>query len=294
MNHPLVSIITVNYKQPKVTCELLRSINQLSYPNLEVIVVDNEQSKDNSTEFKKYHPETKVINCVENLGFAGGNNCGIKASNGEFLFFVNNDTVLCEHNIQTLILALGDKKIGAMSPIIRHFDMPEKIQFAGFTKLNPYTGRNRTIRKASKNYGGESTPYIHGAAVMVRREVIDKCGLMPEDYFLYYEEFAWSENIKSKGYQLRVNYDTAVLHKESISTKKNSPLKIYYQTRNRIAFMNRYSTPFQRLIFKMFFLTISLPFNIFRFKIRKEKKHLAAFYKALHNGFFKKKMGMNF
>ncbi len=85
-----VSIITVNFNQPKVTEELLRSIPN-TYKNLEIIVVDN-GSKIGSIEWQANYPHVKFIRSEQNLGFAGGNNLGIKAASGDYLFLVNNDT----------------------------------------------------------------------------------------------------------------------------------------------------------------------------------------------------------
>ena len=257
MKLPLVSIITVNYKEPVVTCELLDSIKKLSYPNLEVIIVDNAQTYDDTPLYKAHYDKVKVINSPENLGFAGGNNLGIQAAKGDFLFFVNNDTELNDSNIQTLVMAHGDPSIGAISPILRYYENPDLIQFTGFTTISPLTGRNKTIKRKRRTGGVVSTPYMHGAAVMVKREVVEKCGMMPEDYFLYYEEFAWSENIKRKGYKLKVSMDTEVLHKESVTTGKNSPLKVYYQTRNRLVFLSRYNRSIYKLPFKLFFCSLA-------------------------------------
>lgn len=294
MKHPLVSIITVNYKQPKVTCELLDSIQRLSYPNLEVIVVDNEQSSNDLDLYKAHFNNVKVLRSEKNLGFAGGNNLALKEAKGEFVYLVNNDTELDDANIQNLVMALGEKKIGAISPVLRYYDNPDLVQFAGFTKINSFTGRNHTIQKLSSDSGLINTAYIHGAAVMLRREVIEKVGLMPEEYFLYYEEFAWSENIKNAGYVLKVSMDTSVLHKESITTGKNSPLKTYYQTRNRLAFMTKHSKVHELVAFKFFFSLISIPIGTISYYLKRERSNMKAFYKAINDGLIHKVSGQRF
>ena len=86
MKNPLVSVITVNYKQAAITCALLDSIDKNAYKNLEVIVVDNGSEKDCTADFLKHYPSVKVLVSAENLGFAGGNNLGIKAAKGEYIF----------------------------------------------------------------------------------------------------------------------------------------------------------------------------------------------------------------
>jgi hypothetical protein len=274
MSAPLVSIVTVNYKQPAVTGELLKSLARLSYSALEVILVDNEQHFSDEGFYGQLFPGIKVINSPKNLGFAGANNLGIKAASGEFVFFLNNDTELENGVIEKLLKAFDSPKVGAVSPVLRYSENPEKIQFAGYTSIHPLTGRNSPLKSLSAPTLAE-TPYFHGAAVMIPRTVLDVVGEMPEEYFLYYEELDWSQRIREAGYQLKVLKSTQVLHKESISTGKNSPLKVYYQTRNRVHFMRRNFT--NAWVFLLFFCLISLPKNTLSFFFKKQKSHLKAF-----------------
>lgn len=286
---PKVSIVTVNYKQPTVTCELLDSIAELSYPNLEVVVVDNAQAYDDSQLFKIHYPEVKVLNVKANTGFAKGNNIGIKAATGEFILLLNNDTEVADGLIENLLEVLQDKSVGAVSPILKYYDTGD-IQYAGFTEINALTGRNELIREAgtAASYG---TPYFHGAAVMIPRSVIEVCGYMPEDYFLYYEELDWSNIIRSKGYQLKVCTKASVLHKESVSTGKNSPLKVYYQNRNRIHFMRKVNQK-QWIVFLCYFLIISTPKHLITHLIHGDFKHLSAFIKAFSHGLIFQRKGL--
>ncbi len=285
----LVSIITVNYKQAQVTCELLESIGKLAYNALEVIVVDNGQSGDDTSLYQSVLPNVRVINSSENIGFAGGNNLGIQAATGEFLFLVNNDTELDNGLIESLLTHFEDDHVGAVSPILKYYDHPDQIQFAGFTEINPITGANELVRKAKSSYP-YFTPYFHGAAVMLRRSVVDQCGLMPEEFFLYYEELEWSRIIRSHGFELLVDPTVHVLHKESISTGKNSPLKLYYQTRNRLHFMRR--NGFKNwTLFMLFFMFLSTPKQLVRSLLSREWAHLSAFSKAWTDGLLHKRFG---
>lgn len=288
-NSPRVTIITVNYKQPRVTCELLCSISKLTYPNLETIVVDNAQTDDDSNHFKNCLNKVQVINIKDNIGFAGGNNIGIKKSTGDFILLLNNDTEIKNGVIEGLIdVYKNNENIGAVSPILKYHDTPEKIQFAGFTKVNSLTGRNELIQaKPPKSL--IQTPYFHGAAVMIPKQIIEECGLMPEEYFLYYEELEWSRCIVQKGYEIKVATDLEVYHKESITTGKNSPLKVYYQNRNRIHFMKK--GPSSIMPFVLFFFLFSIPKNVISHLLNREIKHLIAFTKAVNDGFISPKYG---
>ena len=128
------------------------------------------------------------------------------------------------------------------------------IQYAGYTPLSHITLRNQPIGCGESDHGqydtAHPTPYAHGAAMMVKREVIEKAGLMPECYFLYYEELDWSMMIRRAGYDIWYEPAVSVYHKESQTTGQSSPLKSYYMTRNRLLFAKRnVSSPLRLLTY---------------------------------------------
>ena len=219
--------------------------------SIEVIVVDNASTQDETAQIEQRYPQVKVIRSKENLGFAGGNNLGIQAAKGKYLFFINNDTILrCKMEdvrgkmFQPLIERLeSSPKIGMVSPKIKFSWGDNLIQYAGYTPLSSITMRNRAIGCGEADNGQydtpHTTPYAHGAAMMVKREVIEKAGLMPECYFLYYEELDWSMMIRRAGYDIWYEPASTIFHKESQTTGQNSPLRTYYITRNRLLFVKR-------------------------------------------------------
>ena len=244
-----ISIITINYNGIKDTCELIDTL-PLEDESIEVIVVDNASKEDEVTIISQRYPQVKVIRSKENLGFAGGNNLGIKSAHGKYLFFINNDVVLHTSDIrhQTSFRPLIDrlessKKVGMVCPKIRFSWGDNPIQFAGYTPLSKITMRNHAIGCGESDHGqydtAHLTPYAHGAAMMVRREAIEKVGLMPECYFLYYEELDWSMMIRRAGYDIWYEPAMTVYHKESQTTGQQSPLRTYYITRNRLLFVKR-------------------------------------------------------
>ena len=237
-----LSIITINYNGLKDTCELIDSIP--FNDNMEVIVVDNASQQDEATVIQQNYPLVKVIRSKKNLGFAGGNNLGIKEAKGDYIFLVNNDTILTDFNFNTLIERLeSTPSIGVVCPKIRFNWNRKSIQFAGYTPLSKITVRNQAIGFGEEDNGQydtpHSTPYAHGAAMMIKRGVIDKVGLMPECYFLYYEELDWSMMITQAGYGIWYEPACTIYHKESQSTGQNSPLRTYYITRNRLLLVKR-------------------------------------------------------
>lgn len=239
-----LSIITINYNGLEDTCELIDSIPFDDEYSLEVIVVDNASRNDEAAVVAQRYPQVRVIRSEKNLGFAGGNNLGIRAARGKYIFLVNNDTVFRQFNVKRLIDRLeSSDRIGVVCPKIRFSWGDNPIQYTGYTPLSRITLRNRSIGFGEEDRGqydtAHSTPYAHGAAMMLKREVIDKAGLMPECYFLYYEELDWSLMITRAGYEIWYEPDCTIYHKESQSTGQSSPLKTYYITRNRLLFVSR-------------------------------------------------------
>lgn len=283
---PLVTIITINYNQLLLTCQLLDSLRKVTYPSLETIVIDNNSNEDPTAVISKNYPEVKLIVGKENLGFAGGNNLGINSSHGEYLLFLNNDTEVDPGFLQPLVnLFETNPNAGAASSMILYYDSADTIQYAGSTRIDPFTGRSKRIGYLEKDNGQyntvKETDLAHGAAMMVPRRVIDEVGMMPEFFFLYYEEVDWCESIKKGGYKIYVVPDSKVYHKESMSIGKGSTLKTYYMTRNRVLYMRRNTAGLKKFTWILFFLFFSLPKNALMFTLKRDAQHAKAFWKGL-------------
>ncbi len=283
-----VAVITVNFNQSLVTEALLDSIALTNtYLPLQIIVVDNGSTNNPVPAWQKKYPHITFIRSEENLGFAGGNNLGIKQAGADYLFFVNNDTEFTPGLVQQLASTLdAHPECGMVSPKIRYFSEPDTLQYAGFTPMNYYTCRNRCIGQFEKDNGqydnltGE-TGYIHGAAMMLRREAVIKGGFMPEGYFLYYEEMDWCEQVKRACFTIRVNMQALIYHKESISVGTKSALKEFFMNRNRILFIRRNCGFGTTLIFMAYFLCIVAPRNILNYIKAKDYHFIPVLLKAI-------------
>ena len=241
-NECKLSIITINYNGLKDTCELIDSIPFKK--DLEVIVVDNASKEDEASIISMRSPQVKVIRSDKNLGFAGGNNLGIKEAKGDYILLINNDTYFKNFDIDSLIKRLeSSDKIGIVCPKLRFAWGSNPIQFAGYTPLSNITLRNKAIGFGEEDHGQYETahpsPYAHGAAMLIKHEAIEKVGLMPECFFLYYEEIDWSMMFTRTGYEIWYDPSCTVYHKESQTTGQNSPLRTYYITRNRLLLVKR-------------------------------------------------------
>jgi len=205
MKNPKVFIIILHFGNPKNTEECLKSLENLEYDNFDVMAIDN----------------TK-----DNRGFAGGNNAGIKQAlekGADYILLLNNDTVIEPGFLKTLIEAgEGDKKVGILGPVIYEYKT-DKIHFNG--------GKVNWLYTESRHIAGV-TDYITGACMLVKREVIEKIGLMDEDYFLYCEDVDWCLKARRAGYKCIVVPEAKIWHKVSSSAKAESFSYIYYHTRN--------------------------------------------------------------
>ena len=283
-----VSVITVNFNQGLVTEALLASILATNtYSPLEIIVVDNGSANNPVPAWQVKYPGIKFIRSEVNLGFAGGNNLGIKQAGGDYLFFVNNDTEFTEGLVATLAATLGQhQEVGMVSPKIKYFSEPYMLQYAGFTPMNYYTARNKCIGQFETDKGqydnltGE-TGYIHGAAMMLRREAVIKAGYMPENYFLYYEEMDWCEQVKRAKYTIWVNMQALIYHKESVSVGTKSALKEYFMNRNRLLFIRRNCSFATICFFWIYFLAVVMPRNILTYLKNKEYKFIPVLLRAI-------------
>lgn len=285
--HPLVSVITINYNQAELTFAFLESMQKISYPNYEIVVVDNNSPDRMIDETPNRFPEVKYIRSAENLGFAGGNNLGIAHSRGDYFLFINNDTEVDPGFMEPLVERLSSsEKIGMVSPKILFHYAPDTIQYAGYTPFNFITIRNNLVgyrQKDSTDFQEAGrTNLAHGAAMMVRKEAMEKAGLMADIYFLYYEELDWGVRIVRKGFDVWYEPASRVYHKESMSTGKDSPLKVYYMTRNRLLFTRRNVKGFRNLISILYQIGIAIPKNASIYLLARKWKHLS----AVLRGFF--------
>lgn len=292
-----LSIITINYNGLDDTCALIETIP--FNDKMEVIVVDNASTHDEVSEIKKRFPFVTIIKSEKNLGFAGGNNLGIKVSKGKYIFLINNDTIFKEFNIQALINRIeSSNKIGIVCPKIRFAWGNNPIQFTGYTPLSKITVRNQAIGFGEEDKGqydtAHPTPYAHGAAMLIKREAIEKVGLMPECFFLYYEELDWSMMFTRAGYQIWYEPTCTIYHKESQSTGQNSPLRTYYITRNRLLLVKRNYKGLNKYLAYGYLMGLVLPRDILKVCLKGQFELLKAALKGVRDFYYTQSSICNF
>lgn len=244
---------------------MLRSLYEHLKTPFQCIVVDNGSAINEAVSIQQQFPEVLVLRSEENLGFAGGNNLGMRHATGDYFLLLNNDTVIEEDILPALLSRFAQsERIGAVGPKIRYEGGLRPIQFAGYTSMSRISLQNHLIGCDEPDNGqynvARRTPSILGAALMVSRKATEKAGLLPEMYFLYYEELDWCERIKEAGYELWYEPSATVFHKGSVSVGgKASPIRTYYQTRNRLYFAQRNISVPSRWLSYLFQIVFALP-----------------------------------
>jgi GT2 family glycosyltransferase len=285
-DQPLISIVTLTWNQTEVTCQFLESTRHLTWKNYEILVCDMGSEVDPTERINAAnYPNTKVLRSEKNLGFTGGNNWGMRQAKGDYVFIVNNDTEVTPELLDVLIQPFfEDPTIGVTCPKIRFYQQPDMIQYAGFNPINVFTGRTTAVGSKEIDKGQcDVSGYTHGAhgcAMLVSREIINKVGMFPENFFIYYEEWDWSARILKAGYNIYYQGKGLIYHKESITMGKQSAIKVYYHTRNRILYMRRNTAWYQFAVFITFFILVAAPKATITYLLKRQFEHLRSFIKG--------------
>ena len=258
-----VYIIILNYKNLDDTFNCLDSLRKISYKNYHMIVVDND-SQDGSYEYlKERATDYKVIPSGENGGYAAGNNIGIRyalSQGADYVCILNNDVEAEPDFLNVLVEYMEDNpKVGMSGPLVYEFADRNKIQSAGFSitvrtgSTKPLLqGKNKNdtdIHAAIQRGSASFCDALSGTCFLVRREVLERVGLIPECYFLFFEEMEWCLNVRKHGYKLAAVFAAEVYHKGSATLKKTGTVGRYYMARNQVLFVRRNGTTFESCFF---------------------------------------------
>jgi GT2 family glycosyltransferase len=224
-----LSIILVNYKSPQLVLDCVQSIyEQTKAISFEILLVDN-ASGDNSKEIitNKY-PEVKWIPLDYNAGFARGNNAAIRVANGELILLLNTDTIVVETALDKAVaLFKQEKNIAACGVQLLNTDGSNQISGAHFVKggLNlllplPYLGKfirywgyklKTRVPSITSIEDKVTVDWIVGAFILTSKSIIEKAGMLDEDFFMYAEEIEWCSRLKKQG-EMYLYAEPKVIH----------------------------------------------------------------------------------
>lgn len=236
-----------------------------------------------------------VIKADKNYGFTGGNNIAInqilKESRSEYILLLNNDTVVSREFLTELIkVAENRKKVGIVGPKIYKYDLKSKqkvIQSAGAT-INLFTGNvsaygyKQIDRKQFDHI--RNVDYVHGACLLIRREVIQNIGLLNDNLFAYFEDVDWCLRAKEKGYDVVYAPGSIIWHKGGESSSKMPELLMYYRVRNRFLIEKRFAGIYKYIFFLGYYLFVMFPLWIVRCLSKNKPALLKYFLQGLKDG----------
>ena len=258
-----VYIILLNWNGKEDTLECIESLKKIDYEDYKIIVVDNGSEDDSVLEIRKQYPEIKIIENKKNLGFAGGNNVGIRYAleNGaDYVLLINNDTTVEKDFLRELV-KVGElnKSNGLLGPKTNYHSEQNRIWFAG-GKVNWLKNKGTHLgldEIDSRQYDEiKKVDYLTGCCLLIKKEVIEKIGILAEDYFLYYEDTDFSLRAKNVGYDCVYVPKAKIYHKVSRSTSPGSSSYIYYHVRNGLVMTKRNGSLLNKIV--LFFYCIFL------------------------------------
>lgn len=246
---PFCSIIVLNYQGERLIRATLESLTKLTYPkdNFEVIMVDN-NSRDKSREvidnFGTNHYPLTTLYLNRNLGFAGGNNEGIKIAKGKYLILLNNDCIVDKDWLTELVkVAEKDEKIFAISSKV-YLQQSNKIQNAGIIMFEDGYGRDvgAVVNGHKQDYADDHGQFNReketyaacAVAALYRKSVLDQIGLLDDTFFMYYEDVELSERARMHGYKVLYAPKAVVHHDHAASSGEFSNFFIYHSELGRL------------------------------------------------------------
>ena len=234
-----VSIIIVNWNGLHHLKKCMPALSKITYPNYEVILVDNASTKDKSVEYiKRYYPKIKLVLSKENTGFSGGNNIGYKNVTGEYVLFLNNDTEVNIDFLDKLVEKIEeDDKVGGVQSKIRSMVFPSKLDSVGaFLTNTGFLYHLGYLQKDKKEYDKITNLYTaKGACMLFRKDVIDKVGLFDDKFFAYFEETDFCHRVWLAGYTIQYAPKSVIYHQIG-GTSNNMPNAFiqFHSFKNRI------------------------------------------------------------
>jgi GT2 family glycosyltransferase len=242
MKQALISIIIVNWNGLRWLPDCLGSLAKQDWKNYEIIFVDNASNDESVTWVKKHYPKTKILINKTNLGFSDANNVGYKATKGEYVLFLNNDTRVTKTFLTELVKVMdSNPKIGGAQSKILLMDHPDTHDSVGaFLTPTGFLYHYGFGQKDSPKYDKQIDLYTaKGACMIFRKSVLNKVAIdghiFDPDYFSYFEETDMCHRVWLAGYRIVYAYKSVIYHKMgATSSSMNNAFVQYHSFKNRI------------------------------------------------------------
>jgi hypothetical protein len=290
--NPAVAAIVLNWNNWPLTVECLQSLRRVTYPRCRVLIVDNGSTDDSEKVLREKFPEFEFIQTGANLGYAGGNNAGLRRAlelNTDYLCLLNNDVVVEPDFLEPLVAALeADAQLGIVGGLQLSHRNPRLILSSG-SFFSWYTGTVRDPQAGLLDAGQCSRPkdvdFICGAALLARASMARAVGLLDEAFFLVGEDTDWCLRAQRAGWRVAYIPGSKIFHKERATRDSQPQMNWYYMVRNRIWLVRRYGSPLQCAVFFLGFLGYFYPKMLVGRLVKGESQMLPTLWRALRHGF---------
>ena len=252
---PHVVIVVLNWNNAPDTLACLDSLQRLDDAERSILVVDNGSTDDSVQRIRERHPNLTLIETGQNLGYAGGNNVGIRhalAQGADYVCILNNDVVVDIGFLKPLVTCLAQEgDVGIACPTIADMSTPERIWALGASMLWRSGAPTRLFDGICISSVADMPAFdvdiAPGTAMLIKTEVFERVGLLDEAFFLYYEEMDWCLQVRKQGYRICAVPSAIVWHKVSATLGASSPVVDYYMCRNGFRFLARNESGIRRL-----------------------------------------------
>ncbi len=264
--NPIVSVVIVNWNGKHLLKECLDSLFAQSMRDVEIVLVDN-GSEDGSAEYvREQYPSVRVIDLPKNLGFAGGNNAGMRIAQGKYIALLNNDAKADDAWLENLVYEAESSPpaVGMWASKILSYDSPAVLDNVGLLIYPDGLGRGKgRLERDEGQYdkpGEALSP--SGCAGLYRGEMLAEIGLFDEDFFAYADDVDIGLRARLAGWGCRYVPSAKVYHKYSASSAAYSPFKAFLVERNRIWVLFK-NFPLELIILSPFFTLLRLIIHLF-------------------------------
>ena len=287
MSSPLICIVILNSNRRDDTLACLASLDESTYRNLAIIVLDNNSSDGSVAAIQSAFPEVQIICLDKNLGYAGNNNVGIEAAlkrGADWVLVLNEDTILDPRCLEELIgVGESDPKIGIVGPMVYHHNEPTVIQSAGGI-LGKYW-QSQHLGQNELDQGQFQTPHrvewISGCAILLRRAVIEQVGTLDANFFIYWEETEWCIRASRGGWQVFHVPQAKIWHKGVQRDYQPKPSFTYYGTRNHLLTLSKHKAPLGVRLFTWMQILRTLVSWTLKPKWRNRREHRNAMWRGV-------------
>lgn len=297
-----VCVVVLNWNQHALTASCVRSLLALDYSDYRIVVVDN-GSQDGSAEKLRaeFGDRVHIIVNPTNLGFAAGNNVGIRyalANGAQFIMLLNNDTVVSPGLLEPLISVLKSRQgVAAVTPKILYYHAPNRIWAAG-GRIRWLRGDARSRGQGEVDHGQYDQPqivdYATGCCLLIPRWAFERVGLLDEGYFAYYEDTDWCMRARKIGLEIRYEPRASIRHVAGASTKHaarsqhsetTTPFVYYLTARNHLHFIHQHCAGFRFISALAFYFIRRVLFYLIAFAILGRWEKLLAVIRGVRDGF---------